>query len=142
MLNDDTPRSRVNCPCCGYPTLTERGGFEICDLCNWEDDGQDDYDADIVRGGPNQGYSLTMARRNFAQYLVMYDPARGDPRIGGPDSELELQAKQAMIAAFDRMKRTTSHSALDALWASVLEAETVLNSELERKLREQDDGAA
>jgi hypothetical protein len=46
-------------------TLTERGGYEICPVCFWEDDGQDDHDADEVRGGPNYGLSLTAARHNF-----------------------------------------------------------------------------
>lgn len=55
------------CPCCGFLTLGERGGYEICDVCFWEDDGQDDHDADGVRGGPNRGLSLTEARRNYAR---------------------------------------------------------------------------
>jgi hypothetical protein len=54
------------CPCCGYLTLDERGNFEICSVCFWEDDGQDDHDAGLVRGGPNGNLSLTQARRNFA----------------------------------------------------------------------------
>ncbi|MFF5015369.1 CPCC family cysteine-rich protein [Streptomyces sp. NPDC001165] len=53
------------CPCCGYLTLDERGNFEICAVCFWEDDGQDDHDADRVRGGPNGRLSLMEARRNF-----------------------------------------------------------------------------
>jgi len=53
------------CPCCGFVTLTERGMYEICPVCFWEDDGQDDHDADIVRGGPNRRLSLTKARANF-----------------------------------------------------------------------------
>ncbi|MFC9672663.1 CPCC family cysteine-rich protein [Streptomyces sp. NPDC056949] len=53
------------CPCCGFLTLDERGNFEICDVCFWEDDGQDDHDADRVRGGPHGRLSLTEARRNF-----------------------------------------------------------------------------
>lgn len=40
-------------PCCGFITLTERSAYEICPVCFWEDDGQDDHDADHVRGGPN-----------------------------------------------------------------------------------------
>lgn len=54
------------CPCCGYLTLDERGMYEICPVCRWEDDGQGDHDADRVRGGPNRGISLTQARANFA----------------------------------------------------------------------------
>ena len=29
---------RYDCPCCHYPMLVERGGYDICRLCNWEDD--------------------------------------------------------------------------------------------------------
>jgi len=53
------------CPCCRYKTLKERGAFEICPVCYWEDDGQDDKDADVVRGGPNGKLSLAQARANF-----------------------------------------------------------------------------
>jgi hypothetical protein len=56
------------CPCCGYLTLDSRGNYEICAVCFWEDDGQDDHDADVVRGGPNRGLSLTQGRRNFAKF--------------------------------------------------------------------------
>lgn len=62
------------CPCCHFPTLTERQGFEICPLCNWEDEGQDDHNADKVFGGANRDYSLTEARQNFINYLTSYRP--------------------------------------------------------------------
>ncbi|WP_433417783.1 CPCC family cysteine-rich protein [Microtetraspora malaysiensis] len=55
-------------PCCGYLTLDERGGSEICPVCFWEDDGQNDHDADEVRGGPNYELSLTQGRRNFGEF--------------------------------------------------------------------------
>jgi hypothetical protein len=58
------------CPCCRHTTLSERGGFEICPVCYWEDDGQDDDDADTVRGGPNGTLSLTQARQNYLHYKV------------------------------------------------------------------------
>ncbi len=58
------------CPGCGYPTLTERGGYEICDVCNWEDDNQDDNDADQVWGGPNGTLSLTENRINIGKVLI------------------------------------------------------------------------
>jgi cysteine-rich CPCC protein len=53
------------CPCCGHPTLGERGGYEICDECGWEDDGQDDHDSAVVRGGPNGRLSLDAARARY-----------------------------------------------------------------------------
>lgn len=62
----DAPAYR--CPCCCFVTLRERGGYEICPVCFWEDDGQDDHDADEVRGGPNARLSLTAARDNFARH--------------------------------------------------------------------------
>ena len=64
------------CPCCGYVTLRERGAFEICPTCSWEDDGQDDHDADDVRGGPNGRLSLADARRNFQSYGASDERAR------------------------------------------------------------------
>lgn len=58
----------LRCPCCGYRSLLERAGDEICPVCFWEDDGQDDGDADIVRGGPNGDLSLSQARTNFKTF--------------------------------------------------------------------------
>lgn len=59
------PGVLYDCPCCGYPTLEARGGYDICLVCWWEDDGQDDPRADEVWGGPNGEYSLSAARENF-----------------------------------------------------------------------------
>ena len=28
------------CPCCQYKTLDMRGEYEICPVCQWEDDGE------------------------------------------------------------------------------------------------------
>ena len=53
------------CPCCGHPTLPERGVYDICGDCGWEDDGQDDHDSGVVRGGPNGRLSLDAARLQF-----------------------------------------------------------------------------
>lgn len=55
------------CPCCLKRTIHEPAAYEICPVCFWEDDGQDDIDADIVRGGPNGKLSLVVARQNFKQ---------------------------------------------------------------------------
>jgi hypothetical protein len=56
------------CPCCHHRTLRGRGMFEICEVCFWSDDGQDDHDAEVVRGGPNEQLSLAQARKNYAEF--------------------------------------------------------------------------
>jgi hypothetical protein len=135
----EAPRLGVRyvCPCCGYPTLRERGGYEICPLCNWEDDGQDDPYANEVWGGPNGAYSLTEARKNFKNNLVMYDSI--DPRIGGGDSAVEKQAKESMIAAFEQMRDKTDTNASDELWEQVSQSQKILDRETKRKIREHEE---
>ena len=56
------------CPCCGHLTLAKRGDYEICPVCFWEDDGQDDPHSDEVLGGPNGELSLTQARSNYKAF--------------------------------------------------------------------------
>lgn len=54
------------CPCCAFRTLeqAERGSFEICGVCGWEDDFVQYVDPDR-RGGANPE-SLNEARATFA----------------------------------------------------------------------------
>ena len=59
--------TRVACPCCHCLTLDTRGDNDICPVCFWEDDGQDEHDAGLVRGGPNGPLSLTVARQSYAR---------------------------------------------------------------------------
>lgn len=79
------PGVRYRCPCCGYLTLDDRGGFQICQVCFWEDDGQDDHDATCIRGGPNGRLSLSEARLNYKRigacdeaHLLSVRPPRVD----------------------------------------------------------------
>jgi hypothetical protein len=73
------------CPCCGYRTLTERGGFELCPVCFWEDDGQDEEDAQAVRGGPNGSLSLRVAQANFRE--IGASDQRNLPAVRPPKPE-------------------------------------------------------
>lgn len=57
-----------SCPCCRHYTLDSRGDDAICQVCYWHDDGQDDHDAGVVRGGPNYELSLDQARTNFQAF--------------------------------------------------------------------------
>jgi hypothetical protein len=79
---------RVRCPCCGHRTLPQRGVCCVCPVCMWEDDGQGDADARVVRGGPNRSLSLAAARANYLAFGAC-DPAHlGSVRRPRPDEAL------------------------------------------------------
>lgn len=81
------------CPCCGYDTLDQRGDWDICPVCWWEDDGQDNYNANKVLGGPNKKISLTRARMNFITVGISC-PARTD-----------LREMQKSALSYDRQRK-------------------------------------
>lgn len=72
---EGSPAVMESCPCCGRKTIEHRGYFEICKICWWEDDGQDNENADEVWAGPNYGVSLTQARYFFIK-IGIYNPAQ------------------------------------------------------------------
>ncbi len=74
LYKGDVPCTET-CPCCGHQTLTERAGYDICEECWWEDDGQGDDDADEVAGGTNGNLSLTAARENYKRIGVSCERA-------------------------------------------------------------------
>lgn len=51
------------CPCCGSRVLRERGAYEVCPVCGWEDDPAQAADPDF-RGGANRE-SLNAARQRW-----------------------------------------------------------------------------
>jgi hypothetical protein len=56
------------CPCCGELTITERGNWEICANCGWEDDPVQSENENYV-GGANK-ISLLMAKEKL-EYLKL-----------------------------------------------------------------------
>ena len=131
------PSARDLCPCCGFPTLGRRASFEICALCNWEDDGQDDHNAEEVLGGPNADYSLTEARENFKTHGNMYRPG-GDRRLLGGNTAEEVEVKAELIAVFSSWRRgkTPTQEQEDA----VLRLERKLHIALSRRIMEHEAG--
>jgi hypothetical protein len=91
---------RCACPACGYPTIGERSRYDMCYLCMWEDDGQDDDSADEVWGGPNGDYSLTEARQNFSRFDSMYRP---DDISGSEWANKDLAAKNKIRKMYDSL---------------------------------------
>lgn len=130
--------SRVACPCCGFATLSEAAADDICELCNWEDDGQDNADAGTALGGPNGNYSLAEARANFRRFLVMYRPEH-DTRTTGPDTITELQIKRELIAAFEQVMGADEATDRAGIVASVHRLEGLLEAELDRSVPEYED---
>ena len=86
----------IKCPCCGYKTLTEEGGFEICDLCTWEDEELGRITPpDEVIGGANGDYSLNEARENFRKYYIMY--RQDSPAKYFEEKKLEIELKKKIM---------------------------------------------
>jgi oligopeptide/dipeptide ABC transporter ATP-binding protein len=52
------------CPCCDSRVLTRPGGYEICDVCGWEDDPVQSADPDHAAGANKQ--SLNQARAEWS----------------------------------------------------------------------------
>jgi hypothetical protein len=58
------------CQCCDHLTLPNRGEYDICPVCFWEDDGTDQLD---VRSDTNH-MTLRQGRENFSR-IGAYDEA-------------------------------------------------------------------
>ena len=121
-----------DCPCCGYLTLV--GFLDICSLCGWQDDGQDDPAALEVRGGPNQDLSLDEARKNFARHGAMYRADDEQTCI-----ELELcNEKRVVIADFDAALEAPSDNDVVAALCEALNGMRSLSAHRIRLSWEQD----
>lgn len=77
--------AKFPCPCCKFLTLPELGGFAMCPVCFWEDDGQTEADAEEVRGGPNFELSLRQAQANFKQFGAIEEWLAPKTRPPAPD---------------------------------------------------------
>ena len=70
------------CPCCDFRTLSTRGGYEICPVCQWEDDGGREPDR---LSSPNH-MTLREGRSNFARFgasserATLHVPSDGNER--------------------------------------------------------------
>lgn len=72
--------ARYFCPCCGYLGLDEKppGSYDICDVCNWEDDGLQSENPDY-EGGAN-GSSLREWQHDFEKEIEKSGERPSEPR--------------------------------------------------------------
>ncbi len=74
------PETMETCACCGFNTLTERGAYDICPVCFWEDDGNMEADA---YSGPNH-MTLREGRDNFLKFGACDESAVDHIDLDGP----------------------------------------------------------
>ena len=77
---------RWACPCCRFLTLRERGGFNICQVCFWEDDEVQFFDPSY-RGGANKPkptfakrIAITRAGKSGSRPLSISAQTKARPR--------------------------------------------------------------
>jgi hypothetical protein len=66
----EAPLRRQRCPCCGYYTLLQRGEYDICKVCFWEDEYRRLQYGEAPEGittGANR-VPLELARKNFLAF--------------------------------------------------------------------------
>ncbi|WP_035232683.1 CPCC family cysteine-rich protein [Alcanivorax nanhaiticus] len=133
-LNKRTQVVRVPCPCCGYPTLERRDAYEICHLCIWEDDGEDDANTQGWGGGPNGAYSLTEARANVVAFGTMYHP-ENNTTVTGNDSAEIVALKQELIGLYEALP-SVGEDGLVAHWKGILDQERALRKAEEKRWKD------
>ena len=121
---------KFTCPSCGFPTLNEKSGYEICAVCNWEDDGQDDHNEDEILGGPNYELSLTAGRLKIGEELLTLAQKLNGQIITNPDkifSILNGHSRNIQTAT----NKMTGHETLDhPLWEEYRKTEQSIKLDL------------
>ncbi|MGB1016161.1 MAG: CPCC family cysteine-rich protein, partial [Nannocystaceae bacterium] len=85
------------CPCCGLPTIEERGNYELCMICLWEDG---PGERDPRQACPPNYISLEQARIEVAAHLEEYERSRGMTLL-----DAGIDAFVRCLKAFDKRLR-------------------------------------
>jgi hypothetical protein len=101
-LHDEGVLPEVPCLACGYPSLNERGGYHVCVVCHWEDDGSTRERPDR-RSAANHGLTLREATANIAEAGVSRD--RWDA-LTNPEYFLPAvrAARAGLMASYERLR--------------------------------------
>lgn len=71
VVVEGTPEKLFACPCCKYETLKDRGSYDICPMCFWEDDGSNDT---LRYSAPNH-MTLAEGKSNYAKFGAVREEA-------------------------------------------------------------------
>lgn len=107
------------CPGCGFPTLEQRGTYEICEICDWEDDDQDDPKADEIWGGPNGELSLTENRLNIGKTFQYFEDSLSGKLVTDPaEIILIIKRSKSHMDSFEEKndERLMTSKKDDSIW--------------------------
>ena len=69
LIQSGSKQKKYQCPCCGYYTFNNKHhNYEICPVCNWEDDPEQAKDPTLHIGANH--ISLVKAQENYQKYGV------------------------------------------------------------------------
>lgn len=94
--------TEVPCLACGYPTLSERGGYHVCVVCHWQDDGSTREQPDR-QSMVNDGLTLREAAAHIADTGVSASPWHALTR---PEHFLPAAraARADLVEAYERLR--------------------------------------
>jgi hypothetical protein len=101
------------CACCGFNTIGEKGNYEICPICYWEDDGVQEADP-WFEGGANVA-SLYQAQLDFQTYGVMEE--RFISNVRKPSSNDTRNPGWCPLTGEDK-KYVTTPVKIEAVWGT------------------------
>ncbi|MCP5345360.1 MAG: hypothetical protein H7A04_00630 [Pseudomonadales bacterium] len=101
------------CACCGYKTIVEKGCYEICPICYWEDDSVQEADP-WFKGGVNSP-SLYEAQENYQKYGAMEERFISNVRAPGKTDEKDKSWRRLNEA--DKEYCTTP-AIIEKVWGS------------------------
>ena len=95
--------AKVACACCGYLVLEERGIYDICPICFWEDD-MVQIANPWFAGGANSP-SLAQAQRTFLEIGAMEE--RFLKNVRPPNSSESIDPEWRAVVETDKEYATT-----------------------------------
>ena len=103
----------ATCACCGYMTIEEKGNYEICPICYWEDDSVQEADP-WFEGGANKP-SLWEAQLNFKKFGVMEERFISNVRIANSNDKKDPAWRE--LIEEDRSYSTTPRE-IEKVWGT------------------------